>query len=136
MSKEIISKLNELDNGLRKLSTERKVVLPHHKTFELVDELREIVQKMRSFSDAIIIGSKTLKIDKPSLSAKNISMQPKYKVVLNTNPTNPERYRTLESESNIIVFCEKTPSDLSNWNGIEFIEISSKGDNFPLLGVP
>ena len=48
MSKEIISKLDELDNGLRKLSTERKVVLPHHKTFELIDELREIVQKIKS----------------------------------------------------------------------------------------
>ena len=48
MSKEIIIKLNELDNGLRKLSTERKVVLPHHKTFELVDELREIVQNIKN----------------------------------------------------------------------------------------
>ena len=48
MSKEIITKLNELDNGLKKLSTVRKVVLPHHKTFELVDELREIVQKLKS----------------------------------------------------------------------------------------
>ena len=48
MSKEIITKLNELDNGLKKLSTERKVVLPHHKTFELVDGLREIVQKLKS----------------------------------------------------------------------------------------
>jgi hypothetical protein len=48
MSKEIITKLDELDNGLKKLSTERKVVLPHHKTFELVDELRAIVQKLKS----------------------------------------------------------------------------------------
>ena len=48
MSKEIITKLNELDNGLRKLSTERKVVLPHHKTFELVDELREIVENIKN----------------------------------------------------------------------------------------
>ena len=48
MSKEIITKLNELDNGLKKLSTERKAVLPHHKTFELVDELREIVQNIKN----------------------------------------------------------------------------------------
>ena len=48
MSKEIITKLDELDNGLKKLSTDRKVVLPHHKTFELVDELSEIVQKIKS----------------------------------------------------------------------------------------
>ena len=47
MSKEIISKLDELDNGLKKLSTDRKVVLPHHKTFELVDNLREIVKGLK-----------------------------------------------------------------------------------------
>tara|TARA_B100000287_G_scaffold434941_1_gene501048 strand:+ start:3080 stop:3244 length:165 start_codon:yes stop_codon:yes gene_type:complete len=47
MSKEIISKLDELDNDLKKLSTERKVVLPHHKTFELVDDMRSLVQKVK-----------------------------------------------------------------------------------------
>jgi len=47
MTKEIISKLDELDNGLKKLSTDRKVVLPHHKTFELVDNLREIVKYLK-----------------------------------------------------------------------------------------
>jgi len=96
------------------------------------DKSREIVQEMRSISDAIIIGSKTLKIDKPSLSARNISAQPKHKVVLNTNPTDPKIYSTLRSDSNIIVFCEKTPSDLSNWNGIEFIEISPEGGKLDL----
>ena len=48
MSKEIITKLDKLDNGLKKLSVERKVVLPHHKTFELVDELRDIVQNIKN----------------------------------------------------------------------------------------
>ena len=52
MSKEIITKLDELDNGLRKLSTERKVVLPHNKTFELVDELREIVKNIKNEVDS------------------------------------------------------------------------------------
>ena len=47
MSKEITTKLNELDNGLKKLSTERKVVLSHHKTFELVDKLREVVKQLK-----------------------------------------------------------------------------------------
>jgi|TARA_B100000767_G_scaffold60425_1_gene56248 hypothetical protein len=48
MSKEIISKLDELDNGLKKLSTDRKVVLPHHKTFALVDDLRELVKELKT----------------------------------------------------------------------------------------
>ena len=48
MSKKIISKLDDLDNGLKKLSTERKVVLPHHKTFELVDDMRKVVQEIKN----------------------------------------------------------------------------------------
>ncbi len=52
MSKEIISKLDELDSGLKKLSTDRKVVLPHHKTFELVDNLREIVRDLQAQASA------------------------------------------------------------------------------------
>jgi len=52
MTNKIISKLDDLDNGLKKLSTERKVVLPHHKTFELVDELRDIVQNIKNEVDA------------------------------------------------------------------------------------
>ena len=52
MSKEIIIKLDKLDNGLKKLSTERKVVLPHLKTFELVDELRDIVQNIKNEVDS------------------------------------------------------------------------------------
>jgi len=48
MSKEIISKLDQLDNGLKKLSTDRKVVLPHHKTFALVDDLRELVKELKT----------------------------------------------------------------------------------------
>ena len=47
MSKEIITKLEELDNGLKKLSTDRKVVLPHHKTFEFVDDLRALVKNIQ-----------------------------------------------------------------------------------------
>ena len=34
-----------IEKGLFKLSLDRKVVLPHHKTFELVDEMRNTVKK-------------------------------------------------------------------------------------------
>jgi len=47
MSKEIITKLDAIENGLKRLSLERKVVMPHHKTFELVDELRELVESIK-----------------------------------------------------------------------------------------
>lgn len=99
------------------------------------EESRNIVQEMRSLSDAIIIGSKTLKIDKPSLSAKKISNQPKFKVVLNSIPSNPERYEKLKSESKILVYCKQLPTNLSKWNGIEFIPVLSKNNKLNLESV-
>ena len=50
------------------------------------EKSREIVQDMRAKSDAIIIGSKTLEIDKPSLNARNRTLQPKIKAVVKTTP--------------------------------------------------
>tara|TARA_B100001079_G_C15918385_1_gene301134 strand:+ start:235 stop:426 length:192 start_codon:yes stop_codon:yes gene_type:complete len=45
MNLELIKNLKEIEKGLFKLSLDRKVVLPHHKTFELVDEMRNTVKK-------------------------------------------------------------------------------------------
>ena len=42
---ELIENLKQIQNGLVKLSMDRKVVLPHHKTFELVEEMRTAVNK-------------------------------------------------------------------------------------------
>ena len=45
MNLELIENLKQIVNGLVKLSKDRKVVLPHHKTFELVEQMRESVKK-------------------------------------------------------------------------------------------
>ncbi|MDG1203382.1 MAG: hypothetical protein P8I12_00750 [SAR86 cluster bacterium] len=45
MNLELIENLKQIQNGLVKLSMDRKVVLPHHKTFELVEEMRTAVNK-------------------------------------------------------------------------------------------
>ena len=45
MNLELIENLKQIQNGLVKLSRDRKVVLPHHKTFELVEEMRTAVNK-------------------------------------------------------------------------------------------
>ncbi|MDB9997135.1 hypothetical protein OAE05_02150 [Gammaproteobacteria bacterium] len=45
MNSELIENLKEIQSGLKKLSMDRKVVLPHHKTFELVEEMREALKK-------------------------------------------------------------------------------------------
>ena len=45
MNLELVENLKQIENGLVKLSKYRKVVLPHHKTFELVEQMRESVKK-------------------------------------------------------------------------------------------
>ena len=45
MNIELIENLKQIQNGLVKLSKDRKVVLPHHKTFELVEEMRQSVKR-------------------------------------------------------------------------------------------
>ncbi len=89
------------------------------------EKSREIVQDMRSKSDAILIGSNTLKIDKPSLNARNRDFQPKIKAVVKSNPDNYSDFQTLleNNKSKIIVYCEKKPSDHQLWKDIEFVEI-------------
>ena len=90
---------------------------------------------MRSLSDAIIIGSNTLHIDKPSLDAKDIIQQPKYKVVLNSIPKDPKRFETLKSKSKVLVYCKKAPKKIEIWDGIEFIEVSTKKGRLNLIEV-
>ena len=48
MSEDKNNKLEELEKGLKMLSKDRKVVLPHHKTFELVDKMLEIVENLKT----------------------------------------------------------------------------------------
>ena len=48
MSKELQEKLNELDKGLKLLSRDRKVVLPHQKTFDLIDEMLTTVKELQA----------------------------------------------------------------------------------------
>ena len=89
------------------------------------EKSREIVQDMRSKSDAILIGSKTLKIDRPSLNARNRDFQPKIKAVVKSNPEKYSDFETLleNNKSEIIVYCEKKPLNYNSWKDIAFVEI-------------
>ena len=63
MSKELQEKLNELEKGLKLLSRDRKVVLPHHKTFDLIDEMLTTVKELKTkeSSQLVTIHALTLK---------------------------------------------------------------------------
>ena len=96
------------------------------------EKSREIVQDIRSKSDAIIIGSKTLEIDKPSLNARNRNLQPKIKAIIKSMPNNISEFESLLNDnlSEIIVYCKEMPKDHKNWKGISFVKV--KGLNAKL----
>ena len=52
MNKKIIENLEFVHSRLKWLSKDRKIVLPHHKTFDLVDEL------MNKVSESIELAKK------------------------------------------------------------------------------
>ena len=45
MNSEVLENLNKLKKMLVLLSEERKVVMSHHKTFEHVEKMRDVVNK-------------------------------------------------------------------------------------------
>ena len=101
------------------------------------EKSREIVQDMRSKSDAILIGSKTLEIDKPSLNARNRTSQPKIKAVVKTAPNKISEIESLllDNTSKIIVYCHKKPNNYESWNDIEFVEINKKSGKLDLTAI-
>ena len=98
------------------------------------EKSREIVQDMRSKSDAIIIGSKTLEIDKPSLNARNKDKQPKIKAIIKSNPKNISEFESLlkDNSSEIIIYCNKIPSKNQKWENFTFVQVNSENGKLDL----
>ena len=101
------------------------------------EKSREIVQDMRSKSDAIIIGSKTLEIDKPSLNARNKDKQPKIKAIIKSNPKNVSEFESLlkDNSSEIIIYCNKIPSKNQKWENFTFVQVNSKNGKLDLESI-
>ena len=98
------------------------------------EKSREIVQDIRSKSDAIIIGSKTLEMDKPSLNARNRNLQPKIKAIIKSMPNNISEFESLLNDnlSEIIVYCKEMPKDHKNWKGISFVKVKGLNEKLDL----
>ena len=101
------------------------------------EKSREIVQDMRSKSDAIIIGSKTLEIDKPSLNARNKDKQPKIKAIIKSNPKNISEFESLlkDNSSEIIIYCNKIPSKNEKWENFTFVQVNSENGKLDLENI-
>ena len=59
------------------------------------DQSRKIVHKLRSQSDAVLIGVNTLLVDNPKLNARYGFSGPKYRVVLDSNYKAPKNSNIL-----------------------------------------
>ena len=101
------------------------------------EKSREIVQDMRSKSDAIIIGSKTLEIDKPSLNARNKDKQPKIKAVIKSNPKSISEFESLlkDNSSEIIIYCNKIPFKSEKWENFTFVQVNSENGKLDLENI-
>ena len=101
------------------------------------EKSREIVQDMRSKSDAIIIGSKTLEIDKPSLNARNKDKQPKIKAIIKSNPKSISEFESLlkDNSSEIIIYCNKIPSKNQKWENFTFVQVNSENGKLDLESI-
>ena len=101
------------------------------------EKSREIVQDMRSKSDAIIIGSKTLEIDKPSLNARNKDKQPKIKAIIKSNPKSISEFESLlkDNSSEIIIYCNKIPFKSEKWENFTFVQVNSENGKLDLENI-
>ena len=101
------------------------------------EKSREIVQDMRSKSDAIIIGSKTLEIDRPSLNARNKDKQPKIKAIIKSNPKNISEFESLlkDNSSELIIYCNKIPIKKEKWENFKFVKVNSKEGKLDLESI-
>ena len=101
------------------------------------EKSREIVQDMRSKSDAIIIGSKTLEIDKPSLNARNKNRQPKIKAIIKSNPKSISEFESLlkDNSSEIIIYCNKIPIKSEKWENFTFVQVNSENGKLDLENI-
>ena len=101
------------------------------------EKSREIVQDMRSKSDAIIIGSKTLEIDKPSLNARNKNKQPKIKAIIKSNPKSVSEFESLlkDNSSEIIIYCNKIPIKSEKWENFTFVQVNSENGKLDLENI-
>ena len=101
------------------------------------EKSREIVQDMRSKSDAIIIGSKTLEIDKPSLNARNKDKQPKIKAIIKSNPKSISEFESLlkDNSSEIIIYCNKIPIKSEKWENFTFVQVNSENGKLDLENI-
>ena len=101
------------------------------------EKSREIVQDMRSKSDAIIIGSKTLEIDRPSLNARNKDKQPKIKAIIKSNPKSISEFESLlkDNSSELIIYCNKIPVKKEKWENFKFVKVNSKEGKLDLESI-
>jgi len=84
-------------------------------------ESRKIVHKLRSQSDAVLIGVKTLLIDNPKLNARYNFNGPKYRVILDSKSRTPQNSNLVKTPGKILIYCVSKPKVIPENENIEYI---------------
>ncbi|HJN59305.1 MAG: bifunctional diaminohydroxyphosphoribosylaminopyrimidine deaminase/5-amino-6-(5-phosphoribosylamino)uracil reductase RibD [Dehalococcoidia bacterium] len=90
---------------------------------------RNIVHKLRSQSDAVLIGINTLLTDNPRLNARNGFSGPRFRVVLDSNSKTPKDSNLFEAPGKILIYTTSTNPPNQTNNNVEYVKVnpSEKG---------
>ena len=98
------------------------------------DQSRKIVHKLRSQSDAVLIGVNTLLVDNPKLNARYGFSGPKYRVVLDSNYKAPKNSNLFKSPGKILIYSTKVTSQKQISN-VEHIKTNSSNEGVDITSV-
>ena len=96
---------------------------------------RNIVHKLRSQSDAVLIGVNTLLTDNPKLNARNGFSGPRFRVVLDSNSKTSIHSNLFKTPGKIIIYTTSTNSSNQTNHNVEYVKVnpSKKGVDIPTV---
>ncbi len=98
------------------------------------NQSRKIVHKLRSESDAVLIGINTLLTDNPKLNARNGFSGPKFRVVLDSNSKAPNNSNLFKTSGQILIYSTKINSK-KQINNVEYIKTNPSNEGVDITSV-
>jgi diaminohydroxyphosphoribosylaminopyrimidine deaminase/5-amino-6-(5-phosphoribosylamino)uracil reductase len=86
---------------------------------------KQLTHKMRAENQAILVGTKTVILDNPSLTVRNWSGKSPIRITIDRHGIIPANYNLLDSKVATIIFTEKQKS---NQQHLEFVNIGFQND--------
>lgn len=93
-------------------------------------ETRRMVHKLRAASDAIMVGTNTYLLDRPSLSTRYWAGRSPLRVIVDRTLRIPPAQLTAHASANTLVYTEQ---EQPNRDGVEFVQIPFDGNELALI---